>query len=131
MQSGRLSESLQVAQHRDGALKLEAFHEAGFRVVITCSDDSWANTIRVGRKIDKSFIADVSNLSDCDVCGENGEYHSFVFDGPIFSQPVKCWLGETRSSSGFTQIDLRSQVGVLRRARTSCYENVFPFMIWL
>jgi uncharacterized protein (TIGR00290 family) len=98
--------------HSGGLSMLEAFIESGFRAVITCSNNSWANTVRAGREIDKSFIADVSRLSDFDVCGENGEYHSFVFDGPSFSEPVKWSPGETRNSNGFSQIDLISTSGV-------------------
>ena len=45
----------------------------------------------VGRIIDESFIHDLP--PNADICGENGEYHSFVFDGPIFSKPVDFEIG--------------------------------------
>jgi len=46
----------------------------------------------VGRNIDESFIRDLP--PNVDPCGENGEFHSFAFAGPIFKQPVKFTLGE-------------------------------------
>jgi diphthamide synthase (EF-2-diphthine--ammonia ligase) len=45
-----------------------------------------------GRFIDEAFVNDLP--VDVDVCGENGEFHSFVFDGPIFNQPVAFKKGD-------------------------------------
>jgi len=45
-----------------------------------------------GRLIDESFVNDLPK--NVDICGENGEFHSFVFDGPIFNQPIKFNMGE-------------------------------------
>jgi len=46
----------------------------------------------VGRIIDKQFIKDLPK--HVDVCGENGEFHTFVFDGPIFQSPIGFEIGE-------------------------------------
>lgn len=62
------------------------FVKLGFKAVVTCVDCSVLSESFVGRIIDNDFIADFP--SGADVCGENGEYHSFVFNGPIFSHPV-------------------------------------------
>jgi diphthamide synthase (EF-2-diphthine--ammonia ligase) len=59
--------------------------EEGFRAVLTYCEEKWGNALWPGREIDNGFIDDVSLIADLDVCGERGEYHSFVFDGPIFS----------------------------------------------
>jgi len=45
-----------------------------------------------GRAIDNDFVNDLP--PNVDPCGENGEYHSFVYDGPIFKEPVKFTIGE-------------------------------------
>lgn len=94
--------------HDEGASLLRSLTREGFRTVLTCCDDKWKNVLWPGREIDESFIDDVSQIAGLDVCGERGEYHSFVFDGPIFSYQVRWNPGEVRRSNGFSQIDLIS-----------------------
>lgn len=94
--------------HDEGLNILRSLVDARFRAVLTCCDDKWQSILWPGREIDSVFIADVSKNSDFDVCGERGEYHSFVFDGPVFSNPVDWLKGEIRRSNGFSQIDLLS-----------------------
>ena len=69
-----------------------AFIEAGFQAVVTCVDTRALPPSFTGRLYDPSFIAHLPATAD--PCGENGEFHSFVFDGPIFSQPVRFRRGE-------------------------------------
>lgn len=70
------------------------FCALGFRAVVTCVDGSVLDRDYVGREIDASFLRD---LPPCvDPCGENGEYHSFVYDGPMFKTPVPFALGKIR-----------------------------------
>ena len=57
-----------------------------------------------GRFIDESFLASLP--AEVDPCGENGEFHSFVFDGPIFAEAVKFSLGEAVLRNGFWFRDL-------------------------
>lgn len=92
--------------HRDGIEILRELVEAKFRTVLTCCSDAWLETLWPGREIDRDFIDDVRKVPGLDPCGERGEYHSFVFDGPAFSYPVNWTLGETRKTNGFSQIDL-------------------------
>jgi len=92
--------------HCDGANLLEEFVGAGFRALLTCSGEQWPAVLWPGREIDLKFIADVVPIADLDACGERGEYHSFVWDGPLFSHSVTCVPGEVRRSNGFSQIDL-------------------------
>jgi uncharacterized protein (TIGR00290 family) len=86
-------------------LLLDEFVSSGGRAVITCVelaklDDSW-----LGRVIDERFAADVAKTG-IDACGENGEYHSFTFAGPVFKRPVSWTAGERRLDPGFAQLDL-------------------------
>lgn len=62
------------------------FISAGFKAIIVCINSTFLDKRFCGRLIDESFVADLPG--HVDLCGENGEYHSFVFDGPIFQQPV-------------------------------------------
>jgi len=54
--------------------------------------------------IDQSFLPALP--AHVDPCGENGEFHTFVFDGPNFAQPVEFSIGETVSREGFWFCDL-------------------------
>lgn len=68
------------------------FIELGFKAIIVSVDSRYLDQSFAGRKYDQSFIDDLPD--NVDPCGENGEFHSFVFDGPIFNYPVKCKKGE-------------------------------------
>ena len=65
---------------------LEEFISVGFKAIIVCVNSSLLDQKFCGHIIDKDFINDLP--ANVDPCGENGEYHSFVFDGPIFSKPI-------------------------------------------
>ncbi|GAI28029.1 unnamed protein product, partial [marine sediment metagenome] len=70
---------------------------AGFKAVLICVNCSFLDETFCGRLLDERLLHDLP--PNVDPCGENGEYHSFVFDGPIFSQPVSFSKGETISKS--------------------------------
>ncbi|MCX5693930.1 MAG: diphthine--ammonia ligase [Candidatus Omnitrophica bacterium] len=67
----------------DLALK---FIELGFKAVISCVDSEFLDKSFAGRVFDKQFLSELPN--NVDPCGENGEFHSFVFDGPIFQKKI-------------------------------------------
>ncbi len=64
----------------------------GFKAITTCVDSQALGRQFVGRLIDAQFLAELP--AAVDPCGENGEYHSFVFDGPIFKECVEFTPGE-------------------------------------
>jgi len=68
------------------------FIALGFGSVICCVNDAYLDETALGRNIDSEFINSLP--ADVDPCGENGEFHSFAFAGPIFRQPVKFKVGE-------------------------------------
>ncbi len=78
---------------RDSAALAEDFISAGFKAVIVCVNDRYLPASFAGREFDAFFLADLPD--NVDPCGENGEFHSFVYNGPIFSEPVPFRLGET------------------------------------
>jgi len=69
------------------------FIDAGFKARITCVDTSVLDQKFAGRSFDRQFLADLPE--NVDPCGENGEFHSFVYDGPIFKNPIPHEKGET------------------------------------
>jgi uncharacterized protein (TIGR00290 family) len=64
----------------------------GFKAIITCTDSNFLDKAFVGRLYDQQFLSELP--STVDPCGENGEFHSFVYDGPIFEKRVSCTKGE-------------------------------------
>ena len=68
------------------------FIDLGFKAVITCVDSKILPQQFAGRPFDLQFLSDLPQ--GVDPCGENGEFHTFVYDGPIFRAPVSCKTGE-------------------------------------
>ena len=68
------------------------FLDLGFKTIVVCVKSSLLDKSFAGRIIDKEFIADLPTTVD--PCGENGEFHTFVFDGPIFKTPIDFSIGE-------------------------------------
>ncbi|SFV30208.1 Dph6-related ATP pyrophosphatase [Thermoflavifilum thermophilum] len=76
----------------DSRQLIEQFLQAGFRAIVVCVNAQKLDISFCGRLIDETFLQDLP--PDVDPCGENGEYHSFVFDGPLFRFPVLFQKGE-------------------------------------
>jgi uncharacterized protein (TIGR00290 family) len=77
---------------RDTGELATALTTVGFKAVTTCVDTHALGKDFVGRVIDERFLSELPRTVDA--CGENGEYHSFVFDGPIFREKVPFTLGD-------------------------------------
>lgn len=73
-----------------GALVRE-FIQAGFKAVVVSINERVLDSSFAGRQLDEAFLSDLPPHAD--PCGENGEYHTFVYDGPIFREPIKYKLG--------------------------------------
>ncbi len=70
---------------------LEEFVGLGFEAIVVSVKADLLGPEWLGRKIDESFISDLSKLSEetgFDLCGELGEYHTLVLDGPIFNKRI-------------------------------------------
>lgn len=78
---------------------------AGIRAVLTCVDPSQLASEFAGRQFDEALLADLPE--SVDPCGENGEFHTFVYDGPGFSSPIDIEVGEVVERGGFVFCDLR------------------------
>jgi uncharacterized protein (TIGR00290 family) len=89
---------------RDTSLFVREFIELGFRAVVTCVDSKILDQSFAGRTIDEEFL--LSLPKHVDPCGENGEFHTFVFDGPTFAHPVEFALGEVVLRESFWFCDL-------------------------
>ncbi len=104
---------------------LREFVAVGGRAVVTCVDTTRLDRSWLGRVIDESFAGEIG-AAGVDACGENGEYHSYVFAGPMLRRNIGWRLGEVRDDGRFPQVDVvgdadpdgtfRSDVALSRRS---------------
>ena len=93
---------------RDTRDLIREFHADRFRAIAVCVDPKVLDPTFAGRDLDESFFRDLPPHAD--PCGENGEFHTFVFDGPIFHSPIPVRTGEIVNRDGFVFCDLLSQM---------------------
>ena len=79
--------------------------DSGFEAYLTCVDPKQVPASYAGRKYDASLLDDLP--AGADPCGENGEFHSFVFNAPNFAAPIPCEVGDTVERDGFVFADLK------------------------
>ncbi len=89
----------------DTALLSRAMVRAGLVAHVTCVDPARLPEEYGGRPYDATFLDDLPG--SVDPCGENGEFHTFVSDGPMFSGPVQVQVGQSVKREGFVFADLR------------------------
>ena len=83
---------------------IRSFHAAGFRAIAACVDPKVLDPSFAGRELDDAFFRDLP--PSVDPCGENGEFHTFVYDGPIFRHPIPVIPGEIVARDSFIYCDL-------------------------
>jgi uncharacterized protein (TIGR00290 family) len=89
---------------RDTSMLVREFLEIGFRAVLVCVDVEVLDASFAGRELDRALLAELPE--GVDPCGENGEFHTFVFDGPGFRSPIPFERGDVRCESSFAFCDL-------------------------
>ena len=73
---------------------MNEFMESGFKAIVVATNADFLDDKWLGREVDGKFIDDLKKLGNIDLCGEKGEFHTFVFDGPIFKKPVEFFIGD-------------------------------------
>jgi uncharacterized protein (TIGR00290 family) len=105
---GRLSEagrrSLFPLWGRNTTELAREFVETGFEAVVCCVDPRRLDAAFAGRAYDERFLSELP--ADADPCGENGEFHTFVWAGPIFAEPLRLRIGAVVERDGFVFCDL-------------------------
>lgn len=71
---------------------MNEFIKLGYKAIVVCIDAGFLDISFAGRIIDKDFIEDLP--PNVDICGENGEFHTFCFDGPVFKDAISFTIGE-------------------------------------
>lgn len=89
---------------RDTRALAGEFLDAAFRAYLVCVDPKALDPSFAGRAFDRALLRDLP--PDVDPCGENGEFHTFVWDGPVFRSPVPCRPGDVVHRDGFVYCDL-------------------------
>ena len=82
----------------------EEMQSSGLRAKLCCIDPKVLGASFAGRDWDASLIHDLPEGAD--PCGENGEFHTFVYDAPVFAAPIPIQVGETVERGGFVFADL-------------------------
>lgn len=86
-----------------GALAREMI-AAGMKARISCVDPARVSRTLVGRDFDSTLLAELPPSAD--PCGENGEFHTFVYDAPVFDRPIEVESGVVVEQDGFVFIDV-------------------------
>jgi len=89
---------------RETAALAREFLDAGFEAMLVCVDPRALDSAFAGRRYDERLLAELP--PGVDPCGENGEFHTFVYAGPIFAEPIACETGEIVARDGFVFCDL-------------------------
>jgi len=71
---------------------MREFISSGLKTIVVTTMADILDSTYIGRLIDQEFVSDLPD--NMDICGENGEYHTFCYDGDIFNYPVPYSLGE-------------------------------------
>ena len=86
---------------------LEKFIKQGFKAVVCSVWEKLLNKKYLGREINEEFLKDISKEKNVDVCGENGEYHSLVYDGPCFKEPLSYKIHGVHQEKENVFLDIR------------------------
>lgn len=81
--------------------------QGGLKATLTCVDPKQLDPRFAGRDFDETLLAELPG--QVDPCGENGEFHTFAWDGPMFAQPIPILKGEVVERDGFVFADLTAR----------------------
>ncbi len=84
----------------------EEFIKAGFKATVVRTKLSLLGKEWLGRQLDEEFLVDILKVKNVDPCGEGGEYHTVVTDGPIFKEAIKLTKTEKSSSGEFGRLEI-------------------------
>lgn len=81
--------------------------DSGFEAIVVSTQADLLGEEWVGRRIDHAFLRDLKEKGDIDLCGENGEYHTLVLDGPIFQARIRILESQKVFRDGYWFLDIR------------------------
>ena len=93
--------------HLDTKKILTEFINEGFKAILVRLKNEVMGLDWLGREINQKFYEDLLNLGTIDPCGEHGEYHSFVIDGPIFKNRIEITDSKKTTINGYGQLKIK------------------------
>ena len=93
--------------HLDTKKILTEFINEGFKAILVRVKNEVMGLDWLGREINQKFYEDLLNLGTIDPCGEHGEYHSFVTDGPIFKNRIEITDSKKTTINGYGQLKIK------------------------
>ncbi len=90
----------------DSKQLLQEFITLGFKAVVVAARNGCLGKEWLDRRLDKNFVQDIEKMGDIDFCGEKGEFHTFVYDGPLFKKAVDFKIEEKIESSKYSFLEL-------------------------
>ena len=93
--------------HLDTKKILTEFINEGFKAIVVRIKNEVIGLDWLGREINQTFYEDLINLGTIDPCGEHGEYHSFVVDGPIFKNRIEITDSEKTTINGYGRLKIK------------------------
>jgi len=94
--------------HLDTKQILTEFMNEGFKAIIVRVKNTLLGLEWLGREINEEFLKDLLELGTIDPCGEHGEFHSFVTDGPIFKNRIEICQSEKTTINGYGRLEIKS-----------------------
>jgi diphthine-ammonia ligase len=91
--------------HRDTLQIMNEFIAAGFKATVVRTKNEVLGVEWLGRQVDKQFLAELP--ANVDPCGENGEFHTFVTDGPNFKNSIEILETETTTLNGYGRLEIK------------------------
>ena len=92
--------------HRDTTEVLDEFINEGFKANVVRIKRDLLTMDYLGRELNRQFFNDLKRLGNIDLCGERGEYHTFVTDGPNFSKKIEIQQTQTSTVNGWGKLEI-------------------------
>ena len=92
--------------HRDTTEVLDEFINEGFKATVVRIKKDLLGMDYLGRELNRQFFNDLKKLGNIDLCGERGEYHTFVTDGPNFSKKIEIQKTKTSTVNGWGKLEI-------------------------
>jgi uncharacterized protein (TIGR00290 family) len=92
--------------HRDTTEVLDEFIKDGFKATVVRIKKELLTMDYLGRQLDRKFFNDLKKLGNIDLCGERGEYHTFVTDGPIFKKQIELQGTAKTTINGWGRLEI-------------------------
>jgi diphthine-ammonia ligase len=93
--------------HRDTGQIIDEFINAGFKAIVVRVKNELLGLEWLGRQVNKRFVEDLARLGTVDPCGERGEFHTFVTDGPLFKNSIEILETEKTTLNGYGRLEIK------------------------